>query len=250
MTTTRSTHRQLDAGRRATLAAGLFYVATFVFSIPAAFVLYDKVLNDPAFVFGAGSVTPVQWGAFFEVLTALTGIGTAVALYPVIKRHGPAGAIGFVASRTLEASMIFAGVLTVLAVCTLRDPSAGSDAGGITASVDSLLALKDWTFLLGPGYMPVINALCLAPILYRARLVPRMIPMLGMIGAPMLFLSTTLTLFGVHEQTSTTAGLLVVPIFIWELSLGLWMTFKGFRSSEPAPERPVVGEPLLVGAVA
>src|SRR5919205_485948 len=119
MLTTRTTKPPMDATRKAALYAGLFYIGTFVFSIPAL-GLYKGVLDDPNFVLGAGSDQGVLWGGIIEVLTALTGIGTAVAVYPVIKRYGPSRAVGFIASRTLEAAMIFTGVLAVLAVYTLR----------------------------------------------------------------------------------------------------------------------------------
>src|ERR671939_1286424 len=128
MTTTTTRRIPMDATRKAALVAGLFYIATFVFSIPAL-GLYDGVLNDRNFVLGSGSAQGVLWGGLIEILTALTGIGTAVALYSVIKRYGPGRAVGFVASRTLEAAMIFAGVVAVLAVYTLRhDYAAGADA--------------------------------------------------------------------------------------------------------------------------
>ncbi|MGH9277357.1 MAG: DUF4386 domain-containing protein [Acidimicrobiales bacterium] len=194
-THTHTSKPPMDATRKAALAAGLFYIGTFVFSIPAL-GLYDGVVNDPNFVLGAGSDQGVLWGGLLEVLTALTGIGTAVALYPVIKRYGPGRAIGFVASRTLEAAMIFTGVVAVLAVYTLRQDLAGTDAGTLTTTASALVAVKDWTFLLGPGVMPAINALCFATIMYRSRLVPRWIPTLGLIGAPLLLVSSTASLFG------------------------------------------------------
>ena len=171
--------------RKTALAAGLLYLATFIFSIPAL-AFYDGVLNNPDFVNGAGNSTGVLWGAIFEVITALTGIGTAVVLYRVLRRHGPSGAIGFVASRTLEAAMIFVGVVSVLGVYTLRQDFAGTDTAGLTTTAHSLIAIKDWTFLLGPGVMPAINALCFATVLYRSRMVPRIIPTIGLIGAPLL----------------------------------------------------------------
>ena len=247
MTTTHPRTREpMDRTRKATLAAGLFYIATFVFSIPAAFGLYNNVLDhSSAFVLGAGSQTPVLWGGLFEIITALTGIGTAVVLYPFIKRHGPAGSIGFVASRTLEASMIFLGVVAVIAVCTLRhDYSGAGDVGAMTTTTQALVAIKNATFLVGPGIMPVINALCFAPILYRARLVPRIIPILGIVGAPLLFASSVAVLFGLHDQVSASASVLVLPIFFWELSVGVWMACKGFRST-PVPQQPVVDGPVL-----
>jgi Domain of unknown function (DUF4386) len=230
MTTTRTAKPPMDPTRKAALAAGLFYIGTFVFSIPAL-GLYDGVVNNPNFVLGAGSDQGVLWGGLIEVLTALTGIGTAVALYPVIKRHGPGRAVGFVASRTLEAAMIFTGVLAVLAVYTLRQDSPGAtDAATLTTTASGLVAVKDWSFLLGPGIMPAINALCFATIMYQSRLVPRWIPTVGLIGAPLLLASSTASLFGAWDQVSSAALLMALPIATWEFSVGVYMTVKGFRT--------------------
>jgi hypothetical protein len=221
----------MDRTRKAALYAGLFYIGTFVFSIPAL-GLYDGVVNDPNFVLGAGHGGGVLWGGLIEVLTGLTGIGTAVAVYPVIKRYGPSRAQGFIASRTLEAAVIFIGVLSVLTVYTMRqDVTAGGDVASVTTTANALVALKDWTFLLGPGLMPAINALCFATILYTTRLVPRIIPTLGLIGAPLLVLSSVVTLFGGWEQVSSTAMLFALPIAAWELSVGIYMVVKGFRTA-------------------
>ena len=233
MTThTRTARPPMDRTRRNTLYAGLFYLGTFAFSIPAL-ALYDGVVNDPNFVLGAGSDEGVLWGGLIEVLTGLTGIGTAVALYPILKRHGGGRAVGFVASRTLEAATIFVGVLAVLAVYTLRQDFAGAvgaDTTALTTTSSALVAVKDWSFLLGPGVMPAINAFCFATILYTSRLVPRTIPTIGLIGAPLLLLSSTATLFGAWEQVSTPSLLLTVPIATWELSVGIYMIVKGFRT--------------------
>jgi hypothetical protein len=192
----------------------------------------------------------VLWGGLFEIITALTGIGTAVALYPVIRRHGPGGAIGFIASRTLEAAMIFAGVLSVLAVYTLRQDLTGTDPTTLTTTAASLVALKDWSFLLGPGVMAVVNAGFLATIMYRSRLVPRIIPTIGLVGAPILLASSVGTLFGTHEQVSSTAILMALPIAVWEFSLGVWMTVKGFRTPPSAASPAATSAPALRTAVA
>lgn len=168
------------------------------------------------------------------MVTALTGIGTAVVLYPVAKRYRSNGALSFLSTRILEASMIFVGVLTVLAMVTLHQ-DVSADAPGLAVAGDSLIALKDWTFLPGPGFMASMNALALGTVMYRSRLVPRVIPTLGLVGAPLLFLSSTGTLFGLWEQTSGPAGVLVAPIFVWELSLGIYMTVKGFRPDAAQP---------------
>jgi hypothetical protein len=231
----------VDSSRKLVLAAGLLYIATFVFSIPAAFGLYDGVLNDPNFVFGSGGDDGVLWGAMFEIITALAGIGTAVVLYPVIRRYGRVGALGFVTSRVLEAAMIFVGVLTVLSIFTLRQDLAGADAPGLVTTTDSLLAMKDWTFLLGPGLMAVVNALCLGSVLYRSGLVPRIIPALGLVGAPLLLASDIGTLFGWHDQVSGTAMVMMLPVGIWELSVGVWMTVKGFKVTTVGGDAPISG---------
>ena len=244
---TTSTHRPpMDPTRKAALIAGLFYIGTFVFSIPAL-GLYEGVLDDPNFVLGSGSDDGVLWGGFIEILTALTGIGTAVAVYPVIKRYGPARAAGFIASRTLEAAMIFTGVVAVLAVHTLRQDAA-PDAAGLTTTADALVAVKDWTFLLGPGVMASINALCFATILRRTGLVPRWIPTVGYVGGPLLFLSSTATLFGAWDQVSGLGLLMALPIATWEMSVGLYMTFKGFRTPQ-ADAVDVIPTPATLASV-
>jgi len=228
----------MDPTRKATFAAGLFYIATFVFSIPAV-ALYGGVLDDANFVLGAGSDQGVLWGGLFEVITALTGIGTAVALFPVLRRHSAGRAVGFVASRTLEAAMIFSGVVAILAVYTLRQDNAGADAGVLTTTADALVAVKDWTFLLGPGVMPAISALLFATIVYRSRLAPQWIPTLGLIGAPLLLASSTASLFGAWDQISGPALVMALPIATWELSVGVYMLVKDFRvPSAVAPAGP------------
>ncbi|MBV9486214.1 MAG: DUF4386 domain-containing protein, partial [Frankiaceae bacterium] len=193
---------------------------------------FHDALHTANFVNGAGKDGGVMWGAMFDVLTGLTGIGTAVALYPFIKRHGPGRAVGFVASRTLEAAMLAVGAVAVLALFTLRHDYAGATgvtATSLTTAASSLVAVKNWTFLFGPGVMPAINAICFASIMYQSRLVPRWIPTVGLIGVPLLLISSTASLFGAWDQSSSTALFFALPIATWELSVGLYMTFKGFR---------------------
>lgn len=238
----------MSTERKHALAAGLFYLATFAFSIPAL-AFYHDVLNDPAFVLQAGNDGGILWGAAFEVITGLTAIGTAVALYPVIKRHGPSGAIGFVASRTLEAAIITIGIIGLLAVYSLRQDFGGTDTVGLATTASALVAVHDWSFLLGPGIMPAVNALCLAPILYRARLVPRALPVIGLVGAVALVASSMATLFGAYDQVSSVATLTALPIAAWEFSIGVYFTVKGFQrpaAADASPEPPVV-ERQLVG---
>ena len=231
--------------RKTALAAGLLYIATFVFSIPAL-AFYDDVVNNADYVLGAGNGDGVLWGGLFEVITALTGIGTAVVLYRVAKQYDSNRAVGFVAFRVLEASMIFVGVISLLAVFTLRQDFAGGDPTAVTAAASALVAVKQWTFLLGPGLMAPFNAVCLATVMYRSRLVPRIIPTIGLIGAPLLLASFAATLFGAFDQVSGPALLLALPIAIWEFSLGVWLTVKGFNASKVREEPEVITAPPVM----
>lgn len=220
----------MAAARRLALIAGVLYLVTFVTSIPAL-LLKAPVLNDPDFVLGAGGHGGVLWAGFLEVLLALACIGTAVVLYPVARRQSETAALGFVGARVLEAAVILVGVFSLLAVVTLRQDlagNAGADQGALLAAGAALVAVHDWTFLLGPGLIPAVNALCLGYVLYRSGLVPRIIPALGLIGAPMLALSVTATLFGAWDQVSVFSTIATLPIALWELSLGIWLVAKGF----------------------
>jgi Domain of unknown function (DUF4386) len=234
-TTTATNGAPTDAWRKLALAGGVLYLMTFIFSIPAVF-LYGPVLSDPAYVVSAGADTQVLLGALFDLITALACIGTAVALYPVIRRQSEAASIGFVATRIFEGAVIIVGVVSLMAVVALRQAgaAAGTDASALVAVGQGLVAVRDATFLVGPGVMPGLNALLLGYVLYRSRLVPRALPAMGLIGAPLFLASAAASIVGANEQMSVLSGIVVIPIFFWELSLGLWLTFKGFRPSAVA----------------
>lgn len=218
--------------RKAALIAGLAYIASFVFSIPVKFGLWADVLNKPNFILGEGNASGVPMGAAFEILTGLSGVVSAVALYTIAKRYSHRAALGFVTTRVMEAAVIFMGVLSIMSVYTLRQDVAGTpgaDTGALLTTGHALVAMHDWTFLFGPGLMPVLNALLIGSVMYRSRLLPRWIPTLGLIGGPLLLVSTTATLFGAWDQISTPAALLTLPLAVWEFSFGVYMTFWGFK---------------------
>jgi hypothetical protein len=214
----------MNSTRKISLVAGVLYLLTFV-SIPILY-LYGPV-REAGYIVGAGPDTRVFIGVVLELIVALAGIGTAVALYPVVKRQNEGVALGFVASRTLEAGAIFAGVVTLLAVVTLRQAGAGA---GALATGQTLVGLHDWTFTLSQSLLPAVNALLLGSLLYQSRLVPRVLPVLGFIGAPLLLASTMATLFGANEYGSTMSALMTLPIALWEFSLGVYLVVKGFRA--------------------
>jgi len=231
--TPNATHTPTDPIRRAAFVAGCFYLLTFISSIPALLLL-GPVLDNPGYIVGSGPDTSVLWGSFLDFVNALACIGTAVALYPVVRRHNHSLALGFVTSRMLEAAVIMIGVVSLLAVVTLRQDFAGTsdaDPATLITTGQALVGVRDWTFLLGPGFMAGINALLLGTLMYRSRLVPRVIPTMGLIGAPLLLAANTATFFGLNDQLSTWSLLATLPVAAWELSLGVWMIVKGFRTS-------------------
>jgi uncharacterized protein DUF4386 len=222
----------VTSARRTALVAGVFYLLTFASSIPAVFLL-DPVLNDPNYVVGAGADTQVTLGALLDTINALACIGTAVALFSIVKRQHEGFALGFVTTRMFEAAVIMIGVVSLLAVVTLRQDPAGADEGALVAVSRGLVAVRDWTFILGPGLMPAFNAILLGWLLYRSRLVPRPIPLLGLIGAPLLISSAIGMMFGVNDATTVWAAVATLPIALWELAVGLWMAIKGFNPDAP-----------------
>jgi hypothetical protein len=234
VTATAAARRRMNPMRKIALAGGVLYLITFAASIPQL-KLFAKLIDDPeGYVTGRGSNTMVLWGSWFEVITALAGIGTAVALYPVTRRVSKTAAIGFVTSRVVEAALILVGVVSVLTVVTLRGDlsgATGARAEALRVTGHALVELRQWTFLIGPGVMAGVNGLFLAYVMYRSRLVPRIIPIVGLIGAPLILASDTGTMFGFWDQVSGPAFALGLPIGAWELSLGIWLTVKGFRSA-------------------
>ena len=224
--------RRMDPMRKVALAGGVLYLITFAASIPQL-KLFAKIVDDPErYIMGHGSNTAVLWGSWLEVITAFAGIGTAVALYPVTRRVSKTAAIGFVTSRVVEAALILVGVVSLLAVVTMRADLAGATgarAEALRVTGHALVEMRQWTFLLGPGLMAGINALFLGYVMYRSRLVPRVIPTVGLIGAPLILASATGTMFGLWDQVSSTGAALALPIAVWEFSLGMWLTVKGFK---------------------
>ena len=219
--------------------AGILYLVTIAASIPAVFLL-DPVLTDPAYILGAGADDQVVLGCLLDLVNALACIGTAVVLFSIVRLEHEGFALGFVTTRMFEAAVIVIGVACLLAIVTLRqDGSAGTSDDAMVAVGRGLVAVRDATFLLGPGLMPAFNAFLLGTLMYRSRLVPRPIPIAGLIGAPLLLSSSLGIMFGVNTATSLWAAIATLPILLWELSLGLWMTFKGFDPSAPILARAV-----------
>jgi hypothetical protein len=224
----------MNTHRHIALTAGLIYLATFATSFPA-------LALKTAYLEGSATASTAAWGAVLEILLAATCVGTAVVLYPVTRRVSETLALSFVASRTIEAAMILSGVLALMSVMTLRTAgSAGAGAG--------LVALHDWAFLLGPAVMSAVNGLLLGTVMLRGRLVPRIIPIVGLIGAPLLLASSVGVIFGAWAQTSPVGMISALPIALWELSLGLWLTLKGFSADATTSVPPGRGHAQILSS--
>jgi hypothetical protein len=230
---------------------GWLFIGTFLFSIPG-FLLYGPLLDHPDYILGAGHDTQISFGAFLEILTAICNIGTAVALYPLARRYSHRAALGYVASRIVESTMIVAGIVSVLSILTLRQQFAGADPETLTIAGQSLVAFHDWTFLLGPGFCAGIGTgLLLGYLMYVSGLLPRRLAVFGMVAGSFAFVAASGALFGVYKPQSAPQILLTVPEMIWEMTFGIYLVVKGFvgtrshdETSRVRLDRPVVpGEP-------
>jgi hypothetical protein len=211
--------------RKIALVAGVLYLLTFV-SIPTL-SLYGAI-HDPNYIVGSGPDTPVLIGAILEIIVALAGIGTAVVLFPVLKKQNEGLALGLVGSRVLEAGTMFAGVAFLLTIVSLRQAGAGADA---LVTGNMLVTMYDRIFLVGQSLMPAVNDLLLGILLYQSRLVPRLLPLIGIFGAFILVTGDIAVLFGLIGQHAPSTALLAIPVALFEFSLGIWLVVKGFKSS-------------------
>jgi hypothetical protein len=210
---------------------GVLYLITFVTSIPAL-LLYQPVLDDPVgYIAGAGQDNQIFLAVLLELLLIIANIGTAVVIFPIVRRQSEELALGYVTARLFECTFILVGIVAVLGIVTLQQEVAGAAEGSIAYT---LAAIKDWTFLLGPGWVVGWgNGLILGYLMYKSELVPRQAAWLGLIGGPLIIISGTLVMFGVDHPSGNLQGLATIPEATWELFLGIYCTVKGFRPSSP-----------------
>ena len=229
----------MSSDQRAARIFGVLFLITFVTSI-SALALFQPVLDDPAaYIAGGGKDNQIYLGAFLELLLILANVGTAVVLYPIVRRQNEFLAIGYVAARIIECVFIAAGIIFVLGVVSLRQDS--PDAADLAVS---LAQLKDWTFRFGPGFIvPFGNGLILGYLMYTSGLVPRWMPWLGLIGGPLLLIGSIGVLFDVWDATGA-VNILVIPEFLWELFLGIYAAVWGFRKASPilSDDREAIAE--------
>ncbi len=249
----------MNPTRKIALVTGVLFIITFLGSIPAQLVLYHPLLSDPAkYMAGTGADPRVSLGALLEVITVIANIGTAVVLYPVVKRQNRIVALGYVTSRVIESAAIMVGIFSVLSVVTLRHDfagAAGADTPSLVTVGRSLVALHDWAFLLGPGLFAGLgNGMLLGYLMYRSGLVPRGLALLGLIGGPLVIAGSLAVLFGVFTAGAAGQAIATIPEFFWELLLGIYLIVKGFKpspitSDDTRPAEADTGSPAR-GAVA
>ncbi|MER7822408.1 DUF4386 domain-containing protein [Streptomyces sp. NPDC096097] len=220
----------MSSTRRTAIVAGVLFLVTEVAAI-GGLALYRPLLHDAGYVLGPGADTQVFLGALCEFVLALAVTGTGAVLYPVLRRRNEGAAVGYVCGRLLEAAVILVGIISVLSVVTLRaraDGATDADAASLVSAGRALVAFHDWTFLLGPNFVLGANTLILAGLMYRSRLVPRAIAVLGLVGGTLICASATAVLFGIYEQVSVAGSLAALPVFAWEVTLAVRLLAKGF----------------------
>lgn len=231
----------MTSSRKTAKIAAIFYFISWVTSI-AGLALYGPILNHSTYVFDSVPHSHILLGAFLEVLCGFANIGTALSLYPMVRRQSQNFALGYVVLRTLEAAIIMVGVLPLLALLTLQKDLPGT--AGTAGIQNAMIAMHNWSFIIGPSLICGANTMTLAFVLYRSRLVARFIPMLGLFGGALVFFSGSGQIFGLFGQISTPTVLMAIPVFAWEISLASFLFFKGFK---PEAEARLTASPVVVG---
>lgn len=225
----------MKSNRKTATVAGVFFMLAAVAAI-TGLALYNPILHDPTYILqGAENDVQIKWGAFFEIVTAFAVIGTAVTLYPVLKKYNESMAIGTVTFRLLEATIIIIGIMSLLTILTLNQQYTGEvNANNNTYLVNGrlLVALHDWTFLFGPNIVLGPSTFMTGYLLYRSKLVPGFISVLGMVAGPLVSASGIMAMFGIYAQVSVTGALTCLPVFLYEMLLAFWLIAKGFRQAD------------------
>jgi hypothetical protein len=226
---------------------GWFFIATFVTSIPARLLFVDGLdasWTDTVFNPGALSDNSLKIASILEFGVIVFNIATAVVLYPVVKRYSAILGLGYVGARVLESTFIAIGLISIIAVVDVNDAwmaASGAEAAALEAQGNTLVSIYDWAFQFGPGLVVGFgNGLILGYLMYRTGLVPPRMAIFGLVGGPLLILSFVLILFGAYDNGEGPSGLLALPEIIWELFLGIYCAWKGFRPSPITQAQPVV----------
>ncbi len=221
----------MKTNRNIAIVAGILFIATEITAI-AGLLLYDPILRDAAYIVKtAASETQILWGAFFEILLVLSVVGTSITLYPILKKYNETMALGTVCFRLLEATIIIIGIMSLLAIVSLNHEFLGETHPNLQSYIMAgklLLNVHNWTFLYGPNLILGPSTFLTSYLLYKSKLVPRLITFLGLLGGPLISLNAVLVTFGIYPQMSALAFSFAIPVFAYEVSLALRLLFRGF----------------------
>jgi hypothetical protein len=230
-----------DSLRKTAVIVGVLFLVTYATSMVAKFWSYPPLFGETPYVLGDGADGRVLWGAVLEMLLIVANIGTAVYLFPVLRRQHEGLALGFVGARVMESVFIAVGAITVFTLVTVRQDLGGPQSAdaAVTTVGQTLAILQEWTFVLGPGFIVGVgNGLILGYLMYRSGLVPRGMALLGLVGGLMICLSGIAVMLGYLEASSTWHLVAAIPEFFWELSLAIYLIVKGFKPSSTIARAP------------
>ncbi len=230
---------KINSARKNAMIAGVLFILADVAAV-LGLILYSPILGNPDYLItGAANANQIILGTLLELILACSAVGTSIMLFPYLKKFNEGIALGYVCFRLLEAVIIIVGIVSVFSLLTLSQEfvKAGTpNATFFQTSGTVLIAVHDWTFLLGPNFMLGINSMMCSFLLYQSKLVPRFIAVMGLAGATLILIAALLEMFGTILQLSTWGAVLALPIFAYEITLAIWLIVKGFNVSAIAPE--------------
>ncbi len=216
------------------VATGICFIVAAITSIVGKLLYAPVLLNTDYLTIGATEASQVVLGAVFELILAVTAIGTGIFMYPFLRRFNESLGLGYVFFRALEVVFILIGLVSVLALVTLSKSYTASPTPDIAhfGPVGTILkSIHDWSFILGPNFMLGINTFIYSYLFFVSGLLPKPIAILGLTSSVLIFTVSLLELFGAVQQVSVVGFLLAFPIFINEMMVAVWLIRKGFNLS-------------------
>lgn len=224
----------MESNRKNEIIVGVLFILAATTAI-TGLALYQPVLNDAGYIVkGPSNETRVIWGAFCELILAFSVIGITIMMYPILNKENESIAMGYVCFRLLEATIIIIGIISLLSVVTLNQEFAKAADPNVISFLTAgklLVTVHNWTFLFGPNLALGPSTLMMSYLLYKSKLVPRFIYVLGLAGGPLIIVCAVLVMFGILPQISLWSVLLAIPVFAFEMTLAVRLIVKGFNSS-------------------
>ena len=221
----------MDSDRRIGIVVGALFIVATVGSILGSVAL-GSVLDGPDYLVNvAAHESRVILAVLLFLVAASSAFATAFLLFPILRRHSEGLAAGYVGIRGFENVFYVAGVVGLLIMLTVSQ----TDAVGTTGASDlpsmgaALLALHDWSVLIGTLIFFALGSLTINYVLYRSGLVPRWLSLWGIVGAVLVFSYGLLGILGVDTGLGSPFMLLAMPIALQEMVFAVWLIVKGFN---------------------